>query len=324
MESALRKFSEDSQLAFVMQSLNVEFLRSITLREFVLDLKEKNRRLNIALKTDQPTKRRKKKGSKLKVSDQGTGQQGENNTGKSAKKKSKNFIRKALDNLEKRRVKKKQDREDERRREEEKKRQTVIKRFDMTVNFIYSNIINKNQSDYPLFEFEFSLWTKKWRIRRTFEDFKNLLRTFKEKDEEMAILCLKDLSYDGEQLANLLQIIFKSPLVRKKIMFFHHFIEFSFINTSNNDEKIYKQTFVEKQINTKKQSIFQKMMCCEMSIPRWLVVTSEGIGYAARNDSSLSGFREFSYFFKKIRLGVNHKCHLEILFEMRKLKVPYC
>jgi phosphatidylserine/phosphatidylglycerophosphate/cardiolipin synthase-like enzyme len=197
----------------------------------------------------------------------------------------------------------------------------VIARFDITVNFIFGNIIREKQMETLLFEFEFRFFKRSWTIRRTFEDFRNLLRKVREKDPELAENVLPLLIYNGESLSELLQTVLSSRMAIKKINFIHHFIEFSFITISGLDEKIYKQTYIEKKINTKKQSIFQKMICCDMSIPRWLVITSEGIGYATRNNSNLSGFREFSYFFKKINILVNHRCHLEILFEMRKLKV---
>ena len=241
--------SEDSQLSFVMDNLEVFFSRKLSVRNMIWDLKKKNMVLN-----------------------------------------------------------KKLDRK-------------VIARFDITVNFIFGNIIREKQMETQLFEFEFRFFKRNWTIRRTFEDFRNLLRKVREKDAELAENVLPLLIYDGQSLSELLQTVLSSRIAIKKINFIHHFIEFSFITISGLDEKIYKQTYIEKKINTKKQSLFQKMICCDMSIPRWLVITSEGIGYATRNNSNLSGFREFSYFFKKINILVNHRCHLEILFEMRKLKV---
>ena len=241
--------SEDSQLSFVIDNLEISFVRKISIRSMILDLKRKNVALN-----------------------------------------------KSLD-------------------------RKVISRFDITVNFIYGNIIREKLIDTQMFEFEFRFFKRSWLIRRTFEDFRNLLRKVRQKDPELAENVLPLLLYRGDRLAELLETVLRSRIAVKKINFLHHFIEFSFITISGIEERIYKQTYIEKRINTKKKSIFQKMICCDMSIPRWLVITSEGIGYATRNDSTLSGFREFSYFFKKINILINHRCHLEILFEMRKLKV---
>ena len=165
---------EDSQLSFIMDNLEVEFVTKITLRNLIWELKKKNFKLN------------KQVGRK------------------------------------------------------------VISKFDVTVNFIFANIIRSKQLDYPLFEFRFKFFKKEWTIRRTLEDFRNLLRKIRVKDPQLSESCLHYLLFNGDQLSELIREIIASKLASRKITFIHHFIEFSFITISGIDEKIFKQTYIEK------------------------------------------------------------------------------
>ncbi len=86
--------------------------------------------------------------------------------------------------------------------------------------------------------------------------------------------------------------------LNRKIMIFHKFLEISMQNFANLDEDIIKQLIIEKKGGKNQNKKWFKSLFSSLNpwIERWVIITTEGIGYITHNKKRNKHFREYNYY----------------------------
>ena len=169
------------------------------------------------------------------------------------------------------------------------------------------------------------------RIRRTFQDFSNLLDLIRnDYDLKINKPLDEDPRFIGDDYKRIINIILSDEYLNRKISIIHRFFEISLLNFSNMEENIIKQMGIPKKSGRKKSKKFWRTIFSFLDpwLDRWFLFTNEGVGYMTRNTRKNKNFREYNYFSKNFKIELTDYDQITLKFEIRnfvlKIKKDLC